>query len=234
MTAKAIIFVGPSLLRDDLLRIQGIPNIAVRPPIRRGDLPSIREDQVSMVSIIDGDFYQNLAVSPKEILDAMRRGITVVGGASMGALRAAELSIYGMIGVGTIFTWYRTRRVTRDDDVAILYAPYAARYMTLTVPMVNVIWVLDQGKTLGWLSPNSHRRLLLAARHIHWTKRQWPSVLARARVSDQERTAVRDFVSDPEHDLKRLDALEVVRYTGNMLQDCIRTQTPQIAANSTH
>jgi hypothetical protein len=171
------------------------------------------EDDVSIVSIIDGEFYQSLAVSPKEVLAAMRRGVTVVGGASMGALRAAELSRYGMIGLGTIFGWYRTGRVTRDDDVALIYGSYGADYVTCTVPMVNVIWVLEQGKTAGWLSRTSHRRLLMAARAIHWTKRDWPSVLVRAQLNGLERDALMEFVSNRDHDLKRLDALSVVQYT---------------------
>lgn len=204
-------------MRDDRLRIEGLSHIEVRPPIRRGDLPSVLEENVSVVSIIDGEFYQRLAVSPKEVLAAMHRGITVVGGASMGALRAAELSPYGMIGLGTIFRWYRTGRVTRDDDVAIMYASHAADYLTITVPMVNVIWVLEQGKTAGWLSGNSHRRVLLAARNTHWTERDWPSVLKRARLNGLERDAVMDFISDPDHDLKRLDALSVVQYTEEIL-----------------
>jgi hypothetical protein len=204
-------------MRDDRLRIEQLPHMEVRPPIRRGDLHSVSEEDVSIVSIIDGDFYQSLAVSPKEVLAVMRRGVTVVGGASMGALRAAELSPYGMIGVGTIFRWYRTGRVTRDDDVAIMYASQAPEYRTLTVPMVNVIWVLEQGKTTGWLSRRSHRRVLVAARNTHWTKRNWPTILGRARLNGPERDAVMDFISVPDHDLKRLDALSVVQYTEETL-----------------
>lgn len=213
-------------MRDDRLQLEGLRHIEIRPPIRRGDLPSVLKENVSMVSIIDGEFYQSLAVSPKEVLAAMHRGVAVVGGASMGALRAAELSPYGMVGLGTIFRWYRTGRVTRDDDVAILYGSHAAEYLAFTVPMVNVIWVLEQGKTNGWLSPSSHHRVLLAARNTHWTKRDWPSVLRRAGLNGLERDAVMDFVSEPDHDLKRLDALSVVQYTKETVAQWFVRKTP--------
>jgi len=42
-----------------------------------------------------------------ELLDALEEGVAVFGGASMGALRAAELWQHGMVGVGKIFRAYR-------------------------------------------------------------------------------------------------------------------------------
>ena len=40
----------------------------------------------------------------------------------MGALRAAELSAHGMVGVGRIFGWYRDGVVVDDSEVALLHA----------------------------------------------------------------------------------------------------------------
>ena len=48
----------------------------------------------------------------------MAAGTQVFGAASMGALRAAELAPFGMIGVGAIFAAYRDGRLTGDDEVA--------------------------------------------------------------------------------------------------------------------
>jgi len=68
------------------------------PPVRRGDLPQL-PSSVKMVGIIDGVFLSESAVGHREIIDLLKRGVTVVGGGSMGALRAAELQDLGMIGV---------------------------------------------------------------------------------------------------------------------------------------
>ena len=37
------------------------------------------------------------------------------------ALRAAEMDVLGLEGVGQIYTWYRRGVVTRDDDVALMF-----------------------------------------------------------------------------------------------------------------
>src|SRR5471032_2204112 len=96
--STALAFVGPSLAGLHLPEL--FPDhVDIRPPIRRGDMEAL-PPAVTDVLIIDGVFHSTLAVSAREILGALRRGIRVYGSSSMGALRAAELHTYGMIGVG--------------------------------------------------------------------------------------------------------------------------------------
>ncbi|MBP5873147.1 hypothetical protein F3K24_43140, partial [Streptomyces sp. LBUM 1485] len=45
--------------------------------------------------IIDGLYHQAPALRHKEIIAAMARGVRVIGAASIGALRAAELAPFG-------------------------------------------------------------------------------------------------------------------------------------------
>src|SRR5688572_32760283 len=52
-----------------------------------------------------------------------RSGVRVFGAASMGALRAAELQPFGMIGVGQVFQAYRRGHLTDDDEVAVAHGP---------------------------------------------------------------------------------------------------------------
>ena len=47
----------------------------------------------------------------------------MLGAASMGALRAVEMSRFGMIGVGTIFRWFRDARLVAEDELAVAYDP---------------------------------------------------------------------------------------------------------------
>ncbi len=63
-------------------------------------------------------------------------GVTVVGGCSMGALRASELDTYGMIGVGRIYRWYRDGVAESDDEVAVTFHPDTLE--PLSVPLVNM------------------------------------------------------------------------------------------------
>jgi hypothetical protein len=53
----------------------------------------------------------------------MEQGVHVFGAASMGALRAAEMHSLGMVGIGTIFQWYRDGKIVADDEVAVRHGP---------------------------------------------------------------------------------------------------------------
>ncbi|MFF9451190.1 TfuA-like protein [Streptomyces althioticus] len=95
------VFVGPSLPRSEPQLAAA--DVRVWPPAQHGDLfaPEISSDDT--VVLIDGVYHQAPALRHKEILAAMGRGIRMVGAASIGALRAAELAPYGMHGVGRIY-----------------------------------------------------------------------------------------------------------------------------------
>ncbi len=82
------------------------------PSIKRGDAVKAFEKGASIIGVIDGVSFQDVAVSPRELLHLLDRGAIIVGGGSIGALRAAELDVYGMIGVGEIYS---------DDEVALIF-----------------------------------------------------------------------------------------------------------------
>ena len=65
--------------------------LAVLPPAARGDLYRAALAGPQVIGLIDGYFDGVPAVAHKEILWALDQGIRVLGAASMGALRAAEL-----------------------------------------------------------------------------------------------------------------------------------------------
>lgn len=212
LPVQAVLFVGPSLRAGDLDHPALIGSqVCVRPPIRRGDLPAAVAGGARLVGIVDGEFFQNLAVSPKEILAALGTGCHIVGGASMGALRAAELEPYGMLGVGQVFEWYRSGAIWRDDDVAVSYSHDEDDYRLLTVPYVNVKWTMQRARSGGWLGAGSRRRIACAARRIHWEERSWQLICRRASLSAAETRALLEHAADPRHDRKRLDALETIR-----------------------
>lgn len=210
---RAVIFVGPGLTPQEFREVSQ-SGVDVRPPIKRGDLLDAMDAGYRTLAIIDGEFYQSLAVSPKEILVALRRGCRVIGGSSMGALRAAEMDVYGMRGVGQIYKWYRQGLVTRDDDVAIMFGQIDDdTYRVTSLPMVNVLWAVHVFKRLDAMSAEARRRMTSAARRIHWAERQWDSVCAAARLIDRDRETVYEWARNPASDLKALDARAVVAET---------------------
>ncbi len=116
-----------------------------------------RIEPPAAVGIVDGEFYQSLAVSPKEILPLLDLGIPVLGSSSMGALRAVELAPYGMIGVGKIFAMYRRTFVNPDDEVAMTFCPETLR--PLSEPLVNIRIALRTAVSSGLIRSDEARCL---------------------------------------------------------------------------
>ena len=50
-----------------------------------------------------------------------------MGASSMGALRAAELSQFGMVGIGEVYQAFKLGRLEDDDEVAIVHGPEGSR-----------------------------------------------------------------------------------------------------------
>jgi hypothetical protein len=160
---RPIVYLGPTL---PLPVAQRLLDADYRPPVKRGDLP---EHYDGTVVIIDGEFGQSLSVSPNEILRLLDNGTRVVGAASMGALRAAELHPYGMEGCGWIFEAYRSGRIVADDEVAVTFSPLDLQ--PLTVPLVNVRRWVEALVAAGEVDPATARRLLAAARRLFYAHR---------------------------------------------------------------
>ena len=138
-----VVFVGPSLDRAAVDAL--LPAAIVLPPICQGQLLSaVDRYRPAAVAIIDGEFSQSLSVWHKEILFALGQGIRVFGASSMGALRAAECDVYGMVGVGQIYEWYRDGVLVDDDEVALVHGSEDDGWRNLSWPMVNVRATVDE------------------------------------------------------------------------------------------
>ncbi|HEV7877367.1 TfuA-like protein [Bradyrhizobium sp.] len=122
-----------------------------------------------MFVILDGEFGQNMSVSPKEILAVLERGKTVIGASSMGALRASELDRSGMMGVGWVYDYFRRCAVRRDADVALVYSPFD--FKPMTVPMVDVEYWMEQAFAAGLIGNRQSAVLLKVARNIFFADR---------------------------------------------------------------
>src|SRR5512132_542369 len=114
--ARAYIFTGPTLAPAEARAVLGATYL---PPAAQGDVLRAALRRPHAIGIIDGYFERVPAVWHKEILWAMAQGIHVFGSSSMGALRAAELHAFGMIGIGAIFEAYRDGELEDDDEVAV-------------------------------------------------------------------------------------------------------------------
>jgi hypothetical protein len=208
---QAVIFVGPSL--PPALR-PADPRLKWRDPVRQVELYRTALTRPAIIGVIDGYFEITPTVWHKEILWAMAQGIHVYGGASIGALRAAELHPFGMKGIGRIFTSYRDGILTDDDEVAVLHAPEQLGYVAVTEAMVNIRATLDRAVAEGildsWLVP----RLAEIGKALFYKERDWEAILhiaARSGLPAMPLDKLARWVGSGRVEQKRLDSLEMIK-----------------------
>lgn len=198
------IFVGPSLSPAEVRRLA--PGAWVLPPARQGDVFRILPRRPRAIALIDGVFEAQPSVWHRELLAALDSGVAVFGASSMGALRAAELAAFGVIGVGAIFESYRTGRRVDDSDVALQHAGPEHDWRGFTVPLVTVEAVAAEARRTRRLTPAQTRSLLEAARALPYTGRTWRDLLDRVRLDDASRAELLAWVKKDAPDPKAEDA----------------------------
>jgi hypothetical protein len=211
------VFAGPTLASAE---IQAACDAICLPPVALGDVYRVAQKRPRAIGIIDGYFDGVPAVWHKEILWAMAEGVHVFGGASMGALRAAELHDFGMRGVGRIFEWYRDETLEDDDEVAVLHGPKEAGYLTLSEPMVNVRATLEKAVEQRIIGPTSRRALESLAKSLFYQQRSWRALFEHPdamAVPAAERTALQDWLPRERVDVKRQDALAMLAAMNELL-----------------
>ncbi|HEX6118753.1 MAG TPA: TfuA-like protein [Dongiaceae bacterium] len=207
---SVVVFAGPSLGRID----GAAPGLEFLPPAAEGDVYRAARRGPHAIALIDGFFEAQPAVWHKEILWAMSRGIHVLGAASMGALRAAELWSFGMVGVGLIYRGYRCGALSDDAEVAVVHGPAELGYPSLNEALVNVRATLSRARVESVLSPALRRLVLQSATSVFYKDRTWNRILAEATargMTGDDAARLKRWLKTGSVDLKRRDAQLLVR-----------------------
>ncbi len=210
MTALHV-FLGPSLSGK-----RGAPSFRTRRSCRRpraGDVYLAVKRGAKIVAIIDGIFEQVPSIWHKEVLYALDRGVHVFGASSMGALRAAELHTFGMVGIGRVFEAYRSGAYEDDDEVAVVHGSAEDGFQALSEAMVNVRDGLAQARERGLIGPSTHDAVLRAMKSRRYPERTWglvPEIAERASLPRTEVQALLAFVKEERPNRKRSDAIELL------------------------
>lgn len=203
------VFLGPSL---PLIAAKEILSADFYPPAARGDIYRIIASGVKTIVLIDGVFHGARSVWQREILDALGEGIEVFGASSMGALRAAELNAFGMVGHGTIFEWYRDGLIDGDDEVALLHGPEEFGFCALSEPLVNIRRTLQRAVHDRCMTDDQARQLLDYSRRTHYPERSYRHLLTcPALESWPDRAGIERYILTQAIDQKRLDAVGILR-----------------------
>jgi hypothetical protein len=211
LSGPVCLFIGPSLsgaqLDDSVARIPA--DVRVLPPVQQGDLLRLRDLDPSVVAIVDGAFFQVPSITHKEILLTLERGVRVLGASSLGALRAAELDVFGMEGVGEIYRLYKRGVIDGDDEVALAHAESVDGYAPMSEPLVNIRHNLSRARKRGLISRAAESAIVGATRKLHFTQRSYAA--AATHAPDSQRDSLAEFFRKQAEDVKRSDALALLQ-----------------------
>lgn len=217
MKERAVIFTGNSISHEDARKIL---RANYQPPVRRFQLEKFVQKGYKVIGIIDGIFFDRAAVGHREILSALDAGVKVVGGASMGALRASELDTHGMIGVGKVYEWYRDGVIESDDEVAVSTNPDT--FEPISVPLVNIRETLKAALESGLVSKEEHDGLLKLAINTYYPDRSYLGLVKEAAkmglIPEEKKKSILDFCTGNEVDVKRGDAVLVLETVKELME----------------
>lgn len=206
-----VVFAGPSLSRKKTPAASGEIYL---PPAARGDIYQAAQSRPLAICLVDGYFERVPSVWHKEILWAMSEGIHVFGSASLGALRAAELEAFGMVGVGRIFESFRDEDLEDDDEVAVLHGPAELGYPPVTDAMVNIRATLHRAANAGVIGNDTCARLEQLGKAQFFHDRSFARLIAQASMlslPQSDLAALELWLPGNKVDQKREDAELMLR-----------------------
>jgi len=210
MTEKIVIFTGPSLHPAQALKIL---KAEYYPPVKRGDITTAIHNGAEIIGIIDGVFHQEPAVSHREILDALNKNVIIVGGASMGALRASELDELGMIGVGYVYNQYKSGSIESDDDVAVVFNP--ENMQQLSEAFISMKYNLEKALKQGIITKNEFNEIIIQLKSTYYPKRNYNIIFNV--LNENHSNNLKKFLDENKVDVKTKDAIAVLKYIKRLI-----------------
>ena len=230
------VFLGPTL---PPVEAASLLEAVYLPPVRQGDvLRLVRSARPKAIGIVDGYFRAVPALWHKEVLFALSQGVHVFGAASMGALRAAELDGFGMVGVGRVYEAYRSgtfepyiaEPFEDDDEVAVVHGPAETGHVAISEAMVNLRATFAHAAEQSVIDAAARDALVTAGKALFYPERSYAAVLAAVRAQGLGAaaiTALEHWLPEGRVDVKRADARAMMVALGELLA---RDPAPFVAA----
>lgn len=226
------VFLGPTLSHTEA---KSILDAHYLEPARTGDVYRVAKRKPQVIIIIDGYFDRVPTVWHKEILYAMEQGIHVFGTSSMGALRAAELQAFGMIGKGKIFEDFISGRLEDDDEVAVAHARADDDFQALSVAMVDIRATLQNALTEKVIIQEHHDAMIQFAKSLFYPQRHYQAILQYYEAQPfLGQAQFEKWLAENRVEQKRLDAMDTLKQVKQMLSALSESKTVDYAlANTT-
>jgi len=210
-----VVFLGPSLSLEKAKQI--LPDALYLPPVKCGDILDALKYYPKKIVIIDGYFENVAAVWHKEILFALDNQVEVYGASSMGALRAAELADFGMIGIGKIFNDFHRGKLEDDDEVTVVHRPVQSGYAPITDAMVNIRATLEKAVRENIITVDIADKLTEISKNMFYKKRTLNTALEifekKYAVFESEIQVFQIWLNTEKEnfvDQKEIDAIELL------------------------
>lgn len=219
-----VVFLGPTLAR---VEAQALLDAIYLPPAEQGSVISAFNCfHPETMLIIDGAFQNVPAIRHKEILWAASQGVAVIGAASMGALRAAELYPY-VSGVGLIYRWYRRFQFAPDDAVAVIHGPPQFDYAALTIAAVDLLRTLSKIQRQKSISDDQRRLISAAVLRLNFRERTLDRVAMEAALVARNFTVAQwiEVIRNCLVDQKKHDSRQALQLVAQSAPDTLRRQT---------
>jgi hypothetical protein len=211
---KPIIFLGPSLVLE---KAKAILDADYKPPAKKGDLLALLglSDSKRVIGLIDGLFLQDYPPTPIEVYSILvRKNLTIVGGASLGALRAVELEKFGMIGIGKVFELFKNGIIDADDEVAVTFDQ--TNHKVQSEAMIDIRFNLFIAQRKRIIDADTKRALAKVAKDTYFPFRNYESIIdesiKRFQIFEEQLEAFRNYIRKNKDSLKERDAIRTIRY----------------------
>jgi hypothetical protein len=140
----------------------------------------------------------------------------------MGALRAAELHPFGMVGIGQVYEWYRDGTIDADDEVAVAHGPAEFAFARLSDSLVDIRDACGAAESAGIISQETAAVLVSLARADHYVERSLRRTLEKARHCGGDTLqleAMEQFVARARPGVKERDARTLLETLARITDD---------------
>jgi hypothetical protein len=129
-------------------------------------------------------------------------------------LRAAELDLFGMRGIGLCYRLYKAGVITDDDEVAVLHGDASTSYTRFSEPMVNARFTLRRLRRQGLLNADQEFEVVTQFKALHFSQRTFAAFnrLAISAFGVREGDRVQALFRSQYRDVKKEDARRLVDY----------------------
>jgi TfuA protein len=221
--SKPIIFVGPSL---SLQKARKIFDADYRGPAKKGDLLVLsasslislknQPNAINFVGLIDGLFLQDYPPTPIEVFQLLsNKNFRVVGGASIGALRAVELEKFGMVGIGKVFELFKNGITNADDEVAVTF-DLGDGVSIQSEAMIDIRFNLFIAHKKNIITKRTKHIIAKTAKSIYFPYRNYSNIIEETRTKypelSRELDSFSSYINHHRLSLKEIDAIKVIKY----------------------